>query len=140
MSERMIKVPEGMMEAARLVTQNDEWITKTILQAALLWLSENPIVPTEQQWDECCAAVSRRYTESVGPSHSFRHAEITAEFQRRMFLASEVDQRRAGIVAILSEVENLVHLWNEKGDAFDVEDVASRIIAVIGDPSPLEAA
>jgi hypothetical protein len=48
MSEEKIVVPEGMLEATRgACTPNHSNRTRIELEAALRWLTENPIVPTE---------------------------------------------------------------------------------------------
>lgn len=73
------------------------------LEAALRWLSDNPIVPTEKQWNEAGVAVYQRYREKVGPSFNYHHSEICAEWQRRMFLAPELK--------IPDAVEDL--MWSE---------------------------
>lgn len=90
MSKRIV-VPEGMLKVAL-----DSWSVSgrvqlhpnTIasigasLEAALLWLSENPIVPTEEQWK--AMNNERQWPDSVG-----RRQWLVAEWQRRMFLAPE---------------------------------------------------
>ena len=50
--EKKIKVPEGMLKAGRDVVFSGivyQGYVHDVLEAALRWLSENPIVPTEQQ-------------------------------------------------------------------------------------------
>lgn len=90
MSERKIVVPEAMLQAA-MDAQEIYAIPQTrhIVEAVLRWLSENPIVPTPDQWAAASDAVSVRYRKKFGVSFSFSHTEIAEEWQRRMFLAPE---------------------------------------------------
>lgn len=82
MSERKIVVPEGMLKAA--------WDTeapfllksgiKSALESALRWLSENPIVPTDEQVESF----------STEPMSVTAWAKAwAAEWQRQMFVAPE---------------------------------------------------
>lgn len=108
MSDRKIKVPEGMMLAVQNKARVDgralnPRILRSDLEAALIWLSENPIVPTEKQYGECLRAVD-------GPDkiviHVYREGEpqkVLAEWQRRMFLAPEVPE---AIKDLLSDDED----------------------------------
>ena len=83
---KKIIVPDGMLKSA-----NDAWIAceyekldamRDALEAALLWLSENPIVPTDEQ-----IVLLKRECPTRIEFYRFRWA--TAEWQRRMFLAPE---------------------------------------------------
>ena len=83
MSEKKIVVPEGMLEAGR--SAYSAYVTagegaRRILEAALRWLSENPIVPTEEQ-----------ISSMIGnaPFHRLSVLDGAVEWQRRMFVASE---------------------------------------------------
>ena len=79
----MIKVPEGMLKAAleRWPLHGDEdHRTLDRLEAALQWLSENPIVPTSEQSEE----LAERSGISTG---NVQYA--LSLWQRRMFLAPE---------------------------------------------------
>lgn len=97
MSEKKIKVPEGMLKAAREATR--QWLlTEVALEAALRWLSENPIVPTDEQYSDLSAELVK-YNYSL-PSMKF----AAIEWQRRMFLASEPE--------IPEEVRDF-HAWAE---------------------------
>jgi len=82
-----IKVPEGMLDAV-LEAQGpscDPVITKSALEAALRWLSENPIGPTQKQSRDLYRDVPQGLLVDEVPSW---YAE---EWQRRMFLAPELE-------------------------------------------------
>lgn len=84
MKNRVV-VPEGMLKA---VGEESNWRdmgnVEILLQSALRWLTENPIVPDENQVSEVsrswCARESRVF---IG------YSDFSAEWQRRMFLATE---------------------------------------------------
>ena len=103
MREKKIVVPEGMLKAgveavrdrsefgfhfidnkdeARIVAQ-----TQDTLEAALLWLSENPIVPTNEQTQGVCDSIF------VGPENLLDPRDAMVEGQRRMFYAPEPEVR-----------------------------------------------
>jgi len=87
--ETNIKIPEGMLEALHTAMctkieggcQPD--YERAALEAALRWLSDNPIVPTVDQAQEIWAYVSR--------GESFLR-NLFVEWQRRMFLAPEPEE------------------------------------------------
>ena len=84
MSGQKIVVPEGMLKAATPVYINDIALVGSILQAALLWLSENPMVPTMKQAREI-------FMLKAGFDFDL-HEWVrwgACEWQRRMFLAPE---------------------------------------------------
>lgn len=96
--EKKIVVPEGMLrsataEGARWSDRNNSVIHE--LEAALRWLSENPIVPTPQQWKDI--------EESVPMFHIW---DRVGEWQRRMFLSPEPE--------VPEEIKDLVEgmSWN----------------------------
>lgn len=77
-----IKVPEAMLDAACNNGYAKGWERREIagiLEAALRWWSENPIVPTKEQ--------ANFIPKDVGAFTTFQGWVI--EFQRRMFLAPE---------------------------------------------------
>lgn len=86
MSEKNIKVPEGMMKAsydAHLLLGKMGAQIPTVLEAALRWLSENPIVPTPEQ-----------ARELIGPMVVLNETSLIfaiEAWQRRMFLAPETE-------------------------------------------------
>ena len=86
MSETKIKVPEGMRRAAEdavvrdLPGSNYCGIVNVGLEAALRWLSENPIVPTMEQATEMSDSGHPCVLDGVW---------YATEWQRRMFLAPE---------------------------------------------------
>lgn len=93
MTEKKIKVPEGMLDAAyreahrRNIHEFDTQLG-AILEAALRWLSENPIVPT----DEDQKRLTADWLESRGrisPDSRLESSVVfgAVESQRRMFLA-----------------------------------------------------
>lgn len=75
MSERKILVPRGMLDAALPYCNNQ---MHSALEAALLWLSENPIVPNVKQ--------KQQLAKDAG--YDPWHAGIV-EWQRRMFFEPE---------------------------------------------------
>ena len=84
MSEEKIVVPEGMLEATRgACTPNHPNRTRIELEAALRWLSENPIEPTQKQSRKLYADVPQGLLVDEVPSW------YAIVWQRRMFLAPE---------------------------------------------------
>jgi len=86
MSEKRYVIPKGMLEAAILSHPFDPR-TKFIpemLEAALRWLSDNPIVPTAKQSAEL-ESLCRINDEPMCMDAIF----YCSEWQRRMFLAPE---------------------------------------------------
>lgn len=95
MSEKKIVVPDGMLNAAN--ERLDIWsggpnsrvycvedranVARVTLEAALLWLSEHPIVPTPDQMESMA--------QSLNSPWSICYIPFIAEWQRRMFLAPE---------------------------------------------------
>lgn len=80
MSDKKIVVPQGMRKAvinAGVFATTDEQ-----LEAALCWLSENPIVPTMAQYD----AIGDEMTRA---GYQFTPWNFAIAWQRRMFLAPE---------------------------------------------------
>jgi hypothetical protein len=86
MSERKIKVPDGMLEYGQKaygnLPDNSDDPCETIIEAALQCLAENPIVPTEEQ-------AQYMYDGKNGCGHSATIQYCMVEWQRRMFLAPE---------------------------------------------------
>lgn len=89
MSEKRVVVPEGMLDeymGAVGITHKHESrpACRKRLESVLQWLSENPIVPTEQQSLDMATG---------GKFDSFDNWELVrwsvCEWQRRMFLAPE---------------------------------------------------
>lgn len=86
--EKRYLVPEGMMKAgfdSLLPVEREQPMTAygTFLEAALRWLAENPIVPTQEQNDAMFDS-GGDVDESDG---WIQYAAV--EWQRRMFLAPE---------------------------------------------------
>jgi hypothetical protein len=87
MAEQKIKVPEGMLDA---VIPLDVSYYRTrearhkILEVALRWLSEHPIVPDDEQMGSMPNHVMTGTGRWCG-------RELIVEWQRRMFLAPEPD-------------------------------------------------
>jgi len=86
-SERKFIVPKGMMEAASAAFRPIGGGAKEAVEAALRWLSENPIVPTDEQIHEMYPSASE-----AGISFTLV-ARFIAEWQRRMFIAPEPEFR-----------------------------------------------
>lgn len=77
-----IEVPKGMLEAAVAAYPNCATdMTRSRVAAALLWLAENPIVPSDEEYEALGKAWNGRsgYAEEFIPW-------IATEWQRRMFL------------------------------------------------------
>lgn len=92
MSGKRFAIPEGMLEAAAEKADVSGLLAidrlEVILEAAVRWLAENPVVPTESQGRELDDAWLRNKTS---PESTFSHATTfgAVEWQRRMFLAPE---------------------------------------------------
>jgi hypothetical protein len=91
-SEKKIVVPDGMLEAFWAEfsggVRGPDSHRRTVdgLNAALQWLSENPIMPTDEQSKEMYDTVS----DSDGMFHSWRGVTaLVVDWQRHMFLAPE---------------------------------------------------
>jgi len=97
MSLKKIIVPEGMRFAAGKASDGfDPWcyLLYRPLEAALLWLSENPIVPTDEQ------------VHSLAFEHEFpNHKWMLTEWQRRMFLAPDPEEAKTEKKRTLKEIE-----------------------------------
>lgn len=94
-----IKVPEGMIEAAHKASEFTDYerekrtlrfapgIINTILEAALVWLTEHPIVPTDEQMNTAYFEVYKcRLSEA---SDREKVAKFVADLQRHIFDAPE---------------------------------------------------
>jgi hypothetical protein len=82
---KKIVVPEGMLKAV-CETYSDS--VEVCIEKALLWLSENPIVPSHEQWEKMTMDVHKERGWSV--TNLDDHAGLAIEeWQRRMFLAPE---------------------------------------------------
>lgn len=84
---KKIKVPEGMIDAAdnTLVPRKSK---ETILEAALEWLADNPIIPSDLE-----AAKLMQDAYDIGWKRPFSGLDYVtfyaAEWQKRMFLEPE---------------------------------------------------
>ena len=92
MSEKRIVIPQGMTAAAHNATGlenngNKYYYISRGLEAALFWMSENPIVPSEDQVKGMIKGTDLHWGwDSEWPSHT---RDWLIEWQRRMFLAPE---------------------------------------------------
>lgn len=92
MMEKKIVVPEGMLKAACRAWPNGSFdyvdddsyglFTRPVLEAALRWLAENPIVPTDEQMGDMPDSVLTNRGGWLG-------IELIVEWQKRMFLAPD---------------------------------------------------
>lgn len=105
MGENRYIVPEGMLKAAMkpFGWHEDRYPAHTgafcegvcvrdILEAALQWWSENPIVPTEEQCNELIDLIGANGRASVRYPSRIDVSQVRvglSEWQRRMFLAPE---------------------------------------------------
>lgn len=102
MADRKIVVPEGMLKAAcnaysvepKLRSRSD---TVFVLEAALLWLSENPIVPTAAWSDSTIRGWDVLTEQSL--------IAAILEWQRRMFLAPDMKVPREILDLHVSDTE-----------------------------------
>ena len=95
--EKRYQVPEGMLQAAvdsvaRQQGMNDatRMHYKTVLEAALRWLSENPIVPTTKQAVEMICKLALTDPDQLPKINQYQTQELVSEWQRQMFLAPEI--------------------------------------------------
>jgi hypothetical protein len=97
MSEKKIQVPEGMAKAASDATAAFSMChVMKCLEAAMLWLAEHPIVPTEEQ-------ALNMWMKKKLPFEQWEWVRWGAsEWQRRMFAAPEPEVPEA-IKDLLSE-------------------------------------
>ena len=82
--EKRYVVPEGMFNAA-MDCHNytpDARVIRKELEAALRWLAENPMIPTDKQLGEIRGNIVHTYGSDIT-------WHICAEWQRRMFLSPE---------------------------------------------------
>lgn len=88
MSEKRYVVPEGMLKAAHEILSPMASSTHIsfALASTLSWLSENPIVPSDDRIGEMLAA-KNHFIGHFDPTDWIRWG--AAEWQRRMFLAPE---------------------------------------------------
>ncbi len=119
MSEVKIKVPEGMLQAGRAAYSayvTAEEGSRRILEAALLWLAENPIMP--KTFDELPTVGYLSDSSTWGtkgtPEYEQKRQEnyldgmrcLLAEWQRRMFLAPVMEVPKS--IATAEEVVRLL--------------------------------
>jgi hypothetical protein len=87
MSEKKYVVPQGMIDAAYQYCPASFAMpaVRSMLEAALQWLAENPIVPTVEQGDSLFHSdIGIDYTKKFDATRA-----VVVEWQRRMFLAPE---------------------------------------------------
>ena len=91
MSEIRVKVPEGMLKAACAANDeySDEGTNRRVLESALRWLSENPIVPTADDVGKILAA---RSVQGDFPDAGYLAIYVASQWQRRMFVAPDEDE------------------------------------------------
>ena len=87
-----MKVPEGMLKAVNTRAKTCKCLhceqnREAVLEVALCWLSEDPIMPSDEQ---CVEAWNRYDLRASLGKHDFR--DWAAEWQRRMFLAPDLDE------------------------------------------------
>jgi len=121
MSEKNVKVPEGMLKSVASTWEVSSHAisisqAEAIIDAALRWLSENPIVPTDEQVKDCWQGMNPNLS-SMG-----LHRQLLVEWQRRIFLAPEngdfekmkqaIDERYRGKTITRSEADELIGMIN----------------------------
>ena len=116
---KKITVPEGMINAGAEALQNYDDCIPVILEAALRWLSENPIVPTPEQALEMATG---------GKFDHFDNWELvrwgSSEWQRRCFLAPEPE--------LPEEERTISAMIRDRGTMTD-EQLARSISQVLGE-------
>lgn len=92
---KKIKVPEGMLEAAMRASMEAGLgigpSTELVIpiEAALLWLTEHPIVPADEQLDSLLYDFGLQDHENAKPYSKAQARCLVVGWQRRMFLAPE---------------------------------------------------
>jgi hypothetical protein len=113
MNERKIMVSEGMLSAAMVAVSGKSWsqlgLVEKMLEAALKWLSENPIIPSIEQ------AVDMYDKFPVNTTRN-----CCVEWQRRMFLSPEP--------AIPEEIKDLMMDRPHSDDILSHEEVNAAIM------------
>ena len=101
MNSGKIIVPKGMLKAAGAASGGVDphgYYLVGPLEAALRWLSENPIVPTLDQIE------SMRRLSSYTDKPLCTYQDVAVEWQRRMFLAPQSpDPRQGKIERVIKE-------------------------------------
>jgi hypothetical protein len=87
MSKKQCVVPEGMLKAAHEANFSLDAPVRQIVEAALRWQSENPIVPTQEQYEELHK--KWRYDGITKASSAIEFQRICRAWQRQMHLAPE---------------------------------------------------
>lgn len=111
-SQTKIKVPEGMLLAASEFDPGaGEYNIEPILEAALRWMSENPIVPTSKQ--------ERDLVDSWIKETSLGKTEyLVTEWQRRMFIEPGVPEEVKDLLCagddIVKEAYFRPDIYNER--------------------------
>jgi hypothetical protein len=112
-----IKIPDGMLRAAKSagISQDHPECVRYQLEAALCWLTENPVVPTSEQMDELFEQHSWLDKDSVRFG--------AREWQSRMFLDPDpsegfhemkeaIDVRYRGKTITRAEADELMGMIN----------------------------
>lgn len=109
MIKKKYEVPEGMLKAAGANSSGVDpcgFYLYMPLEAALRWLSENPIVPTDEQFENCLSSAAGRPTtmEWQNMTEWNRAKALCVEWQRQMFLAPELEApEKTNIVYLLDK-------------------------------------
>jgi len=128
MQERSIKIPEGMLNVALQKAHETRSFgvvpIRDVLEAALRWLSENPIVPTDEQAaDLYNANLDIDYSKKYDATHA-----VVVEWQRRMFLSPEPEiPEDVKDLGICSKLEQSSQHWDWSGREGDLEKVVEQI-------------
>jgi hypothetical protein len=103
-----VEVPEGMLQAGRAAYSGyvtAEEGARRILEAALRWQSENPVVPTDSQAYELSGIGISTDKRSISRTGIVTTQGIVEEWQRRMYLAPEPE--------VPEEVKDLMYKGGE---------------------------
>ena len=115
-----IHVPKGMLRAACRAYPDPDFdyvsedsfgvFTRPVLEKALRWLSENPIVPTQKQADELWKIAIEQNPDKNETTHAAKNMVI--EWQRRMFVAPELEVPEA-VKDLLSGYADIDQHWKK---------------------------
>lgn len=122
MSDKKYTLPQKMVDAAY------QWCPASfampaviaMLEAAVKWLAENPVIPNDKQLREMCfdGSVNNNGT----PADAWQITNYIREWQRRMFLAPEPDS----LESLLSNVPELVEAEKYKRNIIEAYELGKK--------------
>ena len=142
--ESRIVIPDGMLKAA----VDAAWggpihvgggaLAGIVLEAALRWLSENPIVPTRQNLEDMRTDWEDTPEQNAEKVVLF----LIYEWQRRMFLAPEPEDDKAWVKRRYPAANSLGYVQvQHDGLYFNIEGIPGfRLISYLGEKNAWKAA